>query len=114
MQSEQFIDHFIDNVYDQFKILVEQSCDPVPPIDAILVYYIFEKGLRTFLQEEPAFLHPANADIDDDRDALRISCIFTHAEFEYQQHLQRIYNFPPIPWPSSTSLQDRFFSRGRI
>jgi hypothetical protein len=111
---DQFYDHFVDPAYDQFKILVEQNCDPVPPIDAIIVYYTFEKGLRTFLQQEPAFLHPTDADIDDDRDSIRVNCIFTSPEFEYQQYLQRRYNFPPIPWPSSTSLQDRFFSRGRI
>jgi hypothetical protein len=93
-----------DEVYDQFKKLVREQCDPQPPVDVILVYFLFERGLRTFLYDEPSFLHPLTANIDDERDTLRVGCIFTPAEFEYQQQLRNRYKFPPIPWPSTSFL----------
>jgi hypothetical protein len=91
-----------DDVYDNYKKLVLDTCDPQPPIDVILVYFLFERGLRTFLLDEPTFLHPLSADIDDERDTVRIGCIFTPAEFEYQQQLRTRYKLPPIPWPSTS------------
>ncbi len=93
-----------DEVFDQFKNLIRDQCDPQPPDDVVLVYYLFERSLRTFLYEEPSFLHPLTANIDSERDTLRIGSIFTLAEFEYQQQIRRRYKLPPIPWPSTSFL----------